>query len=647
MRRAALMVIGALLVVAAPATAQVPVPPGDFCFEVDHSGQNPFNSPSAAMLFFTFPPEFAGTWADVSLMGPTGDAFGAGEVGPDGLTIVDVPLFSYGDHAVTEGILDSGGADVMIDVSGLDFVVDASEPSCNPGDLALVAPATTIPEVVATTTTSAPAAAETTTTTEARVAVASTEGTSEVTTTTMSTTSPEADVSGGFPWLPVGAGIIILAGGYIVYRGSKDPCEDELAAWLAAQAACDAARAAADAAQAACDAANDKVGDLERRRAAVCEEWPPACWGSDDGGWIENAGDPSSRITQRDLHLRRMALGGVWDEYQSGNMTAQEVEEAWKNADTPEFRQEMRSKDAAAKGKLQEIDGALADARADAAEACRRAADATREADAACAKAAAAKAAYDACMGAAAATPPPPPTSTGGGEDPGGEPPPPTSPGGTAPPPQPPTSHGEEEDPEPACCPEGVWAGYGWTTGGIIGFGVESTIAHFICLCDTSKAITLASRSLRAGLALGGETSFFLALMWGVPHTSGVPIVWADKSAAGWDGDLSLGPSISKGIKSVVKDVGTGAGWDYLKWAAKNNVPWSNLDPRRVKELAPSATGVAVGALKDQVVGQQMDPQLIVVPFGAGVQVGVWRKWCESVRVGEYESCGCVPVSWP
>lgn len=231
---------------------------------------------------------------------------------------------------------------------------------------------------------------------------------------------------------------------------------------------------------------------------------------------------------------------------------------------------------------------------------------------------------------------PPPPTGPGIA-------PPPTTPGSTPPP--------EEEEEESVCCKEGNWVGYGWTTGGILGFGVESTIAQFVCLCDTGKWITMASRSLRAGLALGGETSFFVAYMWGVQHTAKVPEVWADKSAGGWDFDVSLGPSVTKGLKTVVKDVGKGAGWDYLKWAARNKVDIKDLDPRRIREVMGGAKDIAgdavKGAAKDVVVGQQLDPQLIVVPVGAGFQVGVWHKWCESVRVGDYRSCGCTPVSWP
>ncbi len=646
MRRFGLLFVAPIVatLIGLPVAAQTDVVvPADSCVAIDHSGQNPFNSPSAARWYLTLPPEFSGTTADLSVSGASGDIFGSGTVGPDGLTIIDLPLFSFGDHTVTEGVLDSAGANLMIYVTGLDFVVDASEPTCDPAELLLFEPEiTTTTTIVETTTTQAATAPETTTT------VAETTTTTSTTTTT-TPAGPEEGGTGGFPWIPFGAGIIILVGGYIVYRGSKDPCEEELAAWLSAQAECDAARARAETAEKACDDASEKVRDLEEKEKEVCKEWPPACWDSDDGGWIQNAGDPSSRITQRDLHMRRMALGGVWDEYKAGNMSAQEVEEAWKNADTPEFREEMRAKDKAAKAKLEQVRKDLAKAKADAKEPCKKATDAQAEADAACAKAAAAKAAYDACMGAAAAAAPPPPT---GGDTGGTEPPPTTgggTPGTTPPPTEPPSGSPEDEHENPVCCPCGTWAGYGWTTGGILGFGVESTIVHFICLCDTGKYITLASRSLRAGLALGGETYVFAAYMWDVQHTAGVPAVWADKSAAGWDGDLSLGPSVAKGLKNVVKDAGLKQAGSYLKWAAKNKVPPSALDPRKLENLArlvPGAGSVAMGTGR-AMQSQRLSPQLIVIPFGAGLQAGVWHKWCESVRVGGYESCGCVPVGWP
>lgn len=625
-----------------PAAAQAPIAPADWCYEVDHSGDNPFGSPSAVRLYLTLPPELAGTWVDVSASGASGDLSGTGQVGSDGVVVIDLPLYSYGDHSVTAGVVDSGGANVAIDPTGLGFPIDSSEPVCDPSNLVLVAPQSTTTVTEATTTTTV---AETTTT----VVETTTTTVAETTTTTMAVTTAGDGGSSGW-WIPLGIGTILIIGGFIVFRGNKAPCEEELAAWMAAQAECDDAQRVAEQAEQDCEEARGEVEDLEQQRKDTCKEWPPACWDSEDGGWIEESGKPGSRITQRDLHLRQEALGGVWDEYRSGERTAQEVEQAWKDADTQEFREEMRAKDEAARAKLEGIEARLEEARTTAREACDKAESARRKADEACDRAARAKAAYDACMQASATPEPavPGPTTP---EPPGG-PTAPVAPGpgpSIAPPPEPPSSTPDDEPKEPVCCPEGVWMGYGWTTGGILGWGVESTIAHFICLCDTNKRITLASRSHRAGLALGGETSLFVAIMWGVPHTSEVPIVWASQSASGWDGDVSLGPSVSKGVKNVVKDAGLKQAGSYLKWAAKNKVPPSALDPRKLenlKNLAPDAAGTAMGTGRG-LASQGTDPRLIVVPFGAGLQVGVWHKWCESVRVGDYSSCGCIPIAWP
>ena len=638
------LVVASVLLLAMPVAAMQVVVPVDVCVGVDHSGDNPFGSPSAARAFITVDPSLSGGEFEAVVEGPTGEVTVVGEVGVDGLVVLEIPLSQYGDHAITTAVVNDGSSATAIDVGSLAFVVDAEEPTCNPGDLVYVTPETTT-TVLESTTTVPPA--ETTTTRPESTTTSVVEST---TTTVAATPAPDdgEEPSGGWV-LPIFGGLILIIGGAIVWRRPDDPCKEQLEAWRAAQAACDAANTAAAEARTKCTEAETRVEDLEDQRKDICKEWPPACWDSDDGGWIEESGRPETRITQRDLHLRREALGDVWEQYQSGEMTAEQVEEVWKRADTPEFREDMRAKDAAARARLEQLEARVAEAREAALKACAEAESAEAEAKAACERAASAKAAYDACMNAAA----PPPAEPAPPIPPTAPTPPPTGPG-VAPPPTDPgstRSPEEEDDEDPVCCPEGNWVGYGWTTGGIFGFGVESTIAHFICLCDTGKWITMASRSLRAGLALGGETSLFVAYMWGVEHTAKVPVVWADKSAGGWDFDISLGPSVTKGLKTVAKDVGKGAGWDYLKWAARNKVAPSDLDPRRIGEVVGGAKGLASsaaqGAAKDVAVGQQFDPQLIVVPVGVGLQVGVWHKWCESVRVSNYRSCGCTPIDWP
>ena len=71
----ALLLLG-LLVVALPAAAQA-VGAADACYEIDHSGDNDFGSPSVVRVFLTVPPEFAGTWVDLAADGASGsDATG-------------------------------------------------------------------------------------------------------------------------------------------------------------------------------------------------------------------------------------------------------------------------------------------------------------------------------------------------------------------------------------------------------------------------------------------------------------------------------------------------------------------------------------------------------------------------------------------
>jgi len=629
-----LLLVFAILIIALPSAAQVAI--ADWCYEVDHSGDNPFGSPSMVRLYITVSPEFTGSTMTVEADGASGPISGTGVVGPDGLVEVEMPLYSYGSHSVTS-IETSGTA---FETSGLEFTVDASEPECDPSTLAL-STTTTTTTVVETTTT----VVETTTTVAETTTTSASTTTSEATTTTV----PVGGTATSTGWWLAGGGLALILIGIGVVR-AHGPCRPQLLAWLAAQQDCDAARRALEEARRRCEKAKAEVERLEEERKNLCKEWPPACWDTDDGGWIEESGKPESRITQRDLHMRSMALGDLWDRYRAGEVSAQEVEEEWKRADTPEFREEMRERDQAAKAKLEEIDGALDAAKDAAKEACDQVAEAEQRADEACKKAAEAKKAYDDCIGASKSDssdgPPPEPPQEPGGTTPQ----PPTGPPGIAEGPgtTPPPSGTDEEEEETSCCPEGRWIGYGWTTGGILGFGVESTIVHFVCLCDTTKYITLASRSLRAGLALGGETGVFAAFMWGVTHVSGVPVVWANKSGGGWDGDVSLGPSVTKGLKNVVKSAPKAA-VDYLKWAAKNKVDPTDLDPRKLDNLRkalPDAQSVAQGAGR-AAAGQGLSPQLIVVPFGAGLQVGLWHKWCESVRVGNYQSCGCTPVSWP
>jgi hypothetical protein len=213
-------------------------------------------------------------------------------------------------------------------------------------------------------------------------------------TTTQAATETE---EGGFPWTLVltgGLGIAFL--GWWLYNRETDPCRELLEAWQAAQKACDEAQEAADEAADDCEDAEQDLEDLEEERKDACKAWPPACWSTEDGGWVED--EAGNRITSRDLHLKKMALGEVWDDYKAGKLTAQEVEAKWQEMDTPKFREEMRETDEAFKELIEEIDAEIPKAEEAAKEACENAAKAQKNADEACDAAEKAKEAYEECV---------------------------------------------------------------------------------------------------------------------------------------------------------------------------------------------------------------------------------------------------------
>ncbi len=210
----------------------------------------------------------------------------------------------------------------------------------------------------------------------------------------------EEEDTGGFPvtgvLFLVGGLVLVGVGGKLFFAKKGDPCTDLLLAWEAARRACEEARAEAAAAEDACDKARAHHRDLKRQHRNICKEWPPACEG--EGAWIEESGKPDSRITQRDLHARRLVLGPLWDDYQAGKVSAEEVERVWQRADTPEFRQELRKRTEAKKAEREALGAEIGTAAAAEAKACAASAEARAKADAACQKAEEAKAAYEACV---------------------------------------------------------------------------------------------------------------------------------------------------------------------------------------------------------------------------------------------------------
>ncbi|MFZ0493730.1 MAG: hypothetical protein WAM81_11100, partial [Acidimicrobiia bacterium] len=260
--------------------------------------------------------------------------------------------------------------------------------------------------LVSTTTTTATTTTTTTSTTTTTVAASPT-------TTTATTGTSEG---GGFPWgLVLLGGVGLAIAGWFLYRKPGSPCAEELAAWKAAQARCGQARSQATEAEQKCGDAKEHTKELKKKRAEVCRDWPPACWSSDDGDWVED--DQGNRVTSRDLHMRKMALGELWDDYQAGLVPAEKVEEIWRKAETPEFREQMRQRDAKAKAELKQLNDEIPKAEAHEKEACAKAKAAQQAANDACAAAEAARRRYEECVGRA--TTPPPGPETGGETGPG------------------------------------------------------------------------------------------------------------------------------------------------------------------------------------------------------------------------------------
>lgn len=240
-------------------------------------------------------------------------------------------------------------------------------------------------QAVATTTTN------TTTTTELAV----TEESEPVTTT------PEPVLGGvdGFPWwLVLLGGLGLAMVGYWLFAMRGDPCKRLLETWQVAQKAGDDARTAADAAADDCEEADLDLEDLEDERKKACKAWPPACWSTEDGGWIED--DRGNRITARDVHMRKMALGEIWGDYKAGRLSATQVEAKWEEMDSAEFRDEMRENDEIFKDLLDDIDADMEAAEQTRDEACDKAAEAQEKAAEAGAAAEAAKKAYEECVAA-------------------------------------------------------------------------------------------------------------------------------------------------------------------------------------------------------------------------------------------------------
>ncbi|MGD2102745.1 MAG: hypothetical protein PVG83_10995 [Acidimicrobiia bacterium] len=220
------------------------------------------------------------------------------------------------------------------------------------------------------------------------------------TTTDVSVVDESPDESSGFPWLPVLLGalgaIVVFVGGRLYLLNARDPCAEDLLVWNEAEKACDEARELASKTRRDCEKAAQRVADLEKLHRDLCTKWPPACEG--EGSSAEGAGLDGMRVTTRDLHARRVALGRLWDDYQSGRVSAQDVHAAWEHANTPEFREELRQKTTQKIAQREKLEADVERARGRRDDLCRDVDKTEEAAQIACDKAASARAKYDECV---------------------------------------------------------------------------------------------------------------------------------------------------------------------------------------------------------------------------------------------------------
>lgn len=231
--------------------------------------------------------------------------------------------------------------------------------------------------------------------------------TATTTTTTVptpTTTSLAADLDGTterederLPWwiLVTTGGIGIALAGWWLYRRDTDPCAELAEVWADALRDCEKAGEAADEATALLEEAEREVERLETERSELCKTWPPACWDSEEGESMEDG--RGHRMTQRDIHMRKVALGQVWADYKTGRLSATEVEEQWRRMDTPEFREDMRQADLKYKALLDQKESEIERAVRRVEEARSRSITARQRAGEACTAAEEAKVAYQKC----------------------------------------------------------------------------------------------------------------------------------------------------------------------------------------------------------------------------------------------------------
>lgn len=188
----------------------------------------------------------------------------------------------------------------------------------------------------------------------------------------------EDGTSGDQPssWWPAlvggGAGLALL--GWWFFRRRTDPCAELLDAWVSARRAGADARHRAEEAARACDLAEITLERLTDEHREVCRAWPPACWETAEGDWIEDR--QGNRMTARDIHMRKVALGSAWERYKRGELGAGQVEARWRELDTPELRRDIDDADTAFEHVAAGIESELSELERMWREACERAAEA-------------------------------------------------------------------------------------------------------------------------------------------------------------------------------------------------------------------------------------------------------------------------------
>ena len=204
------------------------------------------------------------------------------------------------------------------------------------------------------------------------------------------------DDSSPLLFVAIGGGTGLGLLGWWVFTKRERPCRELLQAVRAAQRASKKAARRVKRTAGECARAEAKLDDLERQRKDICTAWPPVCWKTKDGSSMEDV--KGNRVTSRDVHLRKMALGEAWDDYKAGKLTALEVEGMWRELDTPEFREEMREREKAFEVQLAEIDKRISVARNTLDDLCDQAEEAEVKASDGVASAESAKTVYEDCV---------------------------------------------------------------------------------------------------------------------------------------------------------------------------------------------------------------------------------------------------------